>query len=376
MKTETVVPFVDLKVQYKTIKDEIENKIQKVFEQTNFILGQQVSFFEEEFARFCDSRYCVGVASGTDALHLALTALGIGEGGQVITAANTFVATVLAISYTGAEPVLVDTDPETYNMDLDKLEKKINKKTKAIIPVHLYGRPVNMTRLINIAKKNNISIIEDACQAHGAIWGNKRVGSFGIMGCFSFYPGKNLGAYGDGGAIVTSDGGLYKKLKMMRNYGSPKKYHHDFIGYNSRLDTIQSAILSIKLKHLTEWNLNRHNNACLYSQKLKGIGDIILPDINNAGSHVFHLYVIRTKKRDALLRYLNENGIQCMIHYPVPIYALGAYSHLGISRKEFPITEQFSKEILSLPMFPELTENQIDTVVNSIKKFYEENRKN
>lgn len=367
-----MIPFVDLKIQYRSIQDEIKAGINAVLEQTNFILGEPVAGFEKEFAKFCDSDYCIGVASGTDALHLALRALNIGEGDEVITAANTFVATVLAISYVGAKPVLVDIDPETYNIDLDKINEKITSRTKAIIPVHLYGRPVDMKRLIKIASNFNLKIIEDACQAHGATLNERKIGSYGIAGCFSFYPGKNLGAYGDGGAIITSDGKIYEKLKMMRNYGSPLKYHHDFIGYNSRLDTLQAAILNVKLKYLEGWNNKRFTNAKLYNEKLSETGDLALPNLNNTDSHVFHLYVVRTKKRDELLKYLNENGIQAGIHYPIPIYSLAAYSHLGLSKKDFPVTEQYSKEIISLPMFPELTEEQIDTITGLIKKFFKE----
>ncbi len=365
-----MIPFVDLKAQYQSIKEEVQSEVIKVFEQTNFILGKPVSDFEEKFAEFCDSQFCVGVASGTDALHLALLAAGIGAGDEVITAANTFVATVLGISYTGAKPVLVDIDPKTYNMDIEKIEEKITDKTKAIIPVHLYGRPVNMDKLQAICDKHNLKIIEDACQSHGATWKGKKTGSFGIMGCFSFYPGKNLGAYGDGGAVVTSDKALYEKLRMMRNYGSPQKYYHDFIGFNSRLDTVQAAVLNVKLKFLADWGNSRFTNAKLYNEKLKGVGDIITPNIDGVDSHVFHLYVIRTKRRDELLKYLNENDVQCGIHYPVPIYALGAYKDLGAKAEDFPVTEEVSKEILSLPMFPELTEDQIDTVVNAVKNFY------
>lgn len=364
------IPFVDLKAQYKSIKEEIKLEVEKVFQNTNFILGEPVAEFEKNFAGFCNSKFCIGVASGTDALQLALRVLGIGKGDEVITAANTFVATVFAISYVGASPVLVDIDPDTYNIDLDKIEEKITPHTKAIIPVHLYGRAVNMKKLLVLADKHNLKIVEDACQAHGSKFDGKKVGSFSILGCFSFYPGKNLGAYGDGGAIVTSDRGLYDKLKMMRNYGSPRKYHHDIIGYNSRLDTLQAAILGVKLKYLDEWNEKRLANARLYNQKLNGIGDLILPNIDGSESHVFHLYVIRTKKRDELLKYLRDNGVQCGIHYPIPIYALGAYSSLGLTKRDFPITGQFSKQILSLPMFPELTEGQIDRVVDVIKRFY------
>ncbi|MFH1459883.1 MAG: DegT/DnrJ/EryC1/StrS family aminotransferase [Candidatus Omnitrophota bacterium] len=365
-----MIPFVNLKIQYESIKDEVQREVNKVFEQTNFILGEPVAKFEEKFAEFCDSKYCVGVASGTDALHLALKALDIKEDDEVITVANTFIATVLGISYSGAKPVLVDIDPKTYNMDIEKIEEKISPRTKAIIPVHLYGRPVDMDKLQAIANKHNLKIVEDACQSHGATWKGKKTGSFGIMGCFSFYPGKNLGAYGDGGAITTPDETLYNKLRMMRNYGSPKKYYHDFIGFNSRLDTVQAAILGVKLKYLKQWGDQRFANAKLYNKKLKGIGDIVVPDLEAVESHVFHLYVIRTKKRDELLRYLQENNVQCGIHYPIPIYALKAYKDLGLRGDTFPITEQVSKEILSLPMFPELTEVQIDKVVSVLKKFY------
>ncbi|RKY33492.1 MAG: erythromycin biosynthesis sensory transduction protein eryC1 [Candidatus Omnitrophota bacterium] len=366
-----MIPFVDLKTQYKLIEEEIRSEIEKVLQQGNFILGEQLTEFEEAFADFCDSQYCIGVASGTDALCLALHVLGIGPGDEVITAANTFVATVFAISYVGAIPVLVDIDPTTYNIDLDIVEKKITSRTKVIIPVHLYGRSVDMGKLLKIASKYGISIIEDACQAHGAIWEGKKVGSWGTMGCFSFYPAKNLGAYGDGGAIVTSDKHLYEKLRMLRNYGSPKKYHHDIVGYNSRLDTLQAAILRVKLRHLDDWNKKRVENAIFYNEKLKDIGDLVLPEIRKDGSHVFHLYVVRTKERDALLSYLKENGVQCGIHYPIPIYSLGAYSTLGYTPNEFPITEAFSKQILSLPMYPELNEAQMSTVVSLIKKFYQ-----
>lgn len=367
-----MVPFVDLKAQYNSIALEVDLEMHKVLAQTNFILGEPVAEFEKEFAAFCDSKYCIGVASGTDALHLALRVLGVGPGDEVIAPANTFVATVLAISYVGAKPVLVDIDPKTFNLDLAELEGKITPKTKTIVPVHLYGRALDMGRLMVLAKKHGIQIVEDACQAHGAIWGGRKVGSFGIMGCFSFYPGKNLGAYGDAGAIVTSDDTLNKSLKMLRNYGSPKKYYHDSQGYNSRLDTIQAAVLNVKLKHLVEWNKKRFRNARLYCSKLHGVGDITLPEIPSEGEHVFHLFVIRTKQRDSLLKYLHDRQIQAGIHYPVPIYALGAYAHLGLSAGDYPVTEKLSKEIISLPMYPELSEGQIDEVAGCIKDFFKQ----
>lgn len=367
-----MIPLVDLKIQYQTLKNEINAKIQKVLDQTNFVLGKPVSDFEAEFAKFCDSKYCVGVASGTDALYLALRVLDIKDGDEVIVPANTFVATVLAVSYVGAKPVLVDVDPRNFNMDLNQIEAKITSRTKAVIPVHLYGCPVDMDRLGRQAVSYHLQIIEDACQAHGAAWRAKKAGSFGLMGCFSFYPGKNLGAYGDGGAIVTSDEKLFEKLKILRNYGSPKKYEHDCVGYNSRLDTIQAAVLSVKLKYLKVWNEKRLHNARLYNEKLRGIGDIITPHIDEDKAHVFHLYVIRTKKRDALLKFLDNHDVGVGIHYPVPIYSLGAYRHLGLNAVSFPVTEKLSGEIISLPMYPELSENQIDTIANLIKDFYKQ----
>ena len=366
-----MIPLVDLKTQYQALKKEIDAAIQEVLDQTNFILGDAVAKFEEKFAKFCDTKYCVGVASGTDALHLALRVLGIGKDAEVIAPANTFVATIFAISYVGAHPVLVDVNPQNFHLDLNKLEEKITAKTKAIIPVHLYGRAVEMEKLMALASKYNLKIIEDACQAHGASWQGKKVGSFGILGCFSFYPGKNLGAYGDGGAIVTSEPELYEKLRMMRNTGSPQKYHHDAIGHNSRLDTLQAAVLNVKLKRLSEWNHQRLKNAKLYNQKLSTIKEVTVPEIPRDGSHVFHLYVIRVSRRDDLLKFLNDRGVGASIHYPLPIYSLKAYPHLGLTGKDFPITEQLSKEILSLPMYAELTEEQIDTIANLIKEFYQ-----
>jgi len=375
-----MIPFVDLKTQYKSIEGQVKAEMDKVLQQTNFILGEPVAKFEEVFAQFCNVKYCVGVASGTDALHFALKVLDIGTGDEVITVANTFIATTLAISYTGAKPVLVDINSDTYNIDLDKIEEKITPRTKAIIPVHLYGRVVDMDKLLSLANKHNLKVVEDAAQAHGAIYFSKgesvsgekgkKAGSLGIMGCFSFYPGKNLGAYGDGGAVVTSDEKLYRKLKMIRNYGSSKKYYHDTIGYNSRLDTIQAAVLGIKLKYLENWNNKRFANAKLYDQKLKGLGDLVLPKIDEQNRSVFHLYVVRTKRRDELLKYLKVNDVQCGIHYPVPIYSLGAYSSLGLKPEDFPVTEEFSKQILSLPIYAELKEEQINTVAKLMKKFY------
>jgi len=365
-----MIPLVDLTAQYKLIEKQVKLEMDKVLSKGDFILGEAVSKFEESFSCFCDSKYSVGVSSGTEALFLSLVALDIKPEDEVITVANTFVATVFAVSYTGAKPVLVDIDPDTFNIDLEKIEEKITASTKAIMPVHLYGRAVDMDKLMALAKEHNLKVIEDAAQAHGALHKNRKVGSFGATGCFSFYPGKNLGAYGDAGAIVTSDDVMYAKLKSLRNYGSPKKYYHDRIGYNNRLDTIQAAVLKVKLQYLSEWNDKRISNAKIYNQKLKGVGDLILPRVGSDNSCVFHLYVIRTKKRDELMDYLKSNEVQCGIHYPVPIYSLEAYKYLGYQKEEFPVTEKISKEILSLPMYPELNEKQIDKVVSLIKSFY------
>jgi dTDP-4-amino-4,6-dideoxygalactose transaminase/predicted dehydrogenase len=365
-----MIPLVDLKAQFEGIEEEVKEAISQVLKQTNFILGEPVAQFEKSFAEFCGAKYCVGVASGTDALYLSLKALGIGSGDEVIIPANTFVATALAVSYTGATPILVDADEATFNIDLTKIEEKITLNTKAIIPVHLYGRPVEMEGLTDIANRYGLYVIEDACQAHGARWSERAVGSFGVIGCFSFYPGKNLGAYGDGGAIVTSDETIYEKLKMLRNYGSPKKYYHEIVGYNSRLDTIQAAVLNVKLKYLKEWNNKRRQSAALYNKKLADIKEVIVPQIPSGQNHVFHLYVVRAKKRDELLKYLNDNGVQAGIHYPVPIYSLGAYAHFGWNRDDFPITEKLAREIISLPLYPELTEDKIDQITALIKNFY------
>lgn len=367
-----MIPLVNLQAQYQQISDEVKIAINKVLDKCDFILGESVSLFEDEFAKFSGAEYCIGVSSGTDALHLALKALDISPGDEVITASNTYVATVLAISYCGAKPVLVDIDPQTFNIDISKIEASISSKTKAIIPVHLYGRPVDMDAIMALANKYNLKVVEDASQAHGALWRGKQVGSFGDLGCFSFYPGKNLGAYGDAGGITTSDVTLYEKLRLLRNYGSPLKYHHDSIGYNNRLDTLQAAILRVKLKYLSSWNSQRAKVAELYEKHLGSINEIVLPQTQfySGTTHVYHLYVVRTKKRNELLKFLMDHGIQASVHYPIPIYSLGAYKNLRISPEAYPITELFSGEILSLPMFPELMESDIVNIAEKIKLFF------
>ena len=364
------VPFLDLVSQYHAIKDDVLSGMTEVMSKANFILGYQVSEFENHFASYVECQYAVGVASGLDALKLGLKVLGVGQGDQVITTANTFIASTLAINAVGAIPVLVDVELDSFNMDPNKLESAINAKTRAIMPVHLYGQPVNLDEIMRIAKKYNLSIIEDASQAHGAKYKGKRVGSFGDLGAFSLYPGKNLGAYGDGGIVTTNNRVLAEKLKSYRNYGSAKKYYHDVLGENSRLDTLQAAVLNVKLPQLDSWNEKRGEVARVYNDKLSGIGDIITPKIVQESEHVFHLYVIRTKWRDDLAQYINEKGIGNIIHYPIPIHLQEAYEDYAWQRGDFPNTEQLANEILSLPMYPDLTSEQLDEVVRTVKAFY------
>lgn len=363
------IPLVDLKAQYNNIKKDVNLSIEKVLESAHYILGEEVEQFEKEFARFSESKFAVGVSSGLSALELGMRALRIGPGDEVITPVNSFIASSSAISFTGAKPVLVDCDENTFNIDVQKIEEKISKKTKALMPVHLYGRSAEMDQILEIAKKYNLMVIEDACQAHGASFKNNRVGSFGAIAAFSFYPGKNLGAYGDGGAITTNDEKTALKLKHMRNYGQTQKYHHDYLAWNSRLDAIQAAVLSIKLKYIDKWNKARRKNALIYNRLLQNL-PIIIPKMPTDSSHVFHLYVIRYKKRDNLAKYLNSKGISTGLHYPVPIHLQKAYNQLGYKKGDFPIAEKLASEILSLPMYPELTNSQIEYIGEQIKRFF------
>ncbi len=368
------VPFVDLKTQYHAICDEIKREMEEVFEDCGFILGNKVRAFENEFARYCGCRFGIGVASGTDAILLCLKALGIGRGDEVITQANTFIATLLAIHYSGAKPVLVDIDPETYTMDTMGLSEAITERTKAIIPVHMYGRSAHMDEIKRIASKYNLYVVEDACQSHGAIYYGstvRRTGGIGDMGCFSFYPGKNLGAYGDGGMIVTDNEELAEKVCMLRDYGQERKYRHVLKGFNSRLDSLQAAVLMVKLRYLDGWNNLRFKHAELYSKLLKDIPEVRLPRFEKKDfSHVFHLFVVRTEKRDFLINYLKERGITTGIHYPVPCHMQEAFKELGYKKGDFPITESYSEKVLSLPMYPEITEDKIEYVSDAIREFY------
>jgi dTDP-4-amino-4,6-dideoxygalactose transaminase len=371
-----VVPFLDLTRQYKRIKKEILSVTQRVYEKGRFILGEEVSAFEKEFSHYCGVRYGVGVGSGTDALYLALKTAGIGEGDEVITVANSFVATALAISFTGATPLFVDIDPKTYTMDPNHLElflkrqkgRDSGRKIKAVLPVHLYGHPAEMDSIMEIADRYDLIVIEDACQAHGAKYGKKKVGSFGAMGCFSFYPTKNLGGYGDGGMVVTDYQKYDQKLRLLRCYGEREKYQHILKGHNSRLDEIQAALLRIKLKYLDQWNQERRRKAELYTKMLSPLG-LVCPTEKKGVRHVFHLYTIKTKKRDSLQAFLKKRGIETLIHYPIPIPLQKAYRELGYRRRDLPLTNQWCRKILSLPFFPEMKEHEMEKVAEGIRSF-------
>jgi dTDP-4-amino-4,6-dideoxygalactose transaminase len=367
------VPFVDLAAQYRTIAAEINQATSKVIQEADFILGREVNLFEEEFAAFCEAQYAVGVDSGTSALELALRAYEIGPGDEVITAANSFIASALAVSHAGAIPILVDVDPSTHTIDVTGIERAITSRTKAILPVHLYGHPAHMDPIRQLADQHGLMVIEDACQAHGARYKGKRVGSLGHAAAFSFYPGKNLGAYGDGGMVVTNDRNIAKRVEMLRNYGQKEKYHHQFRGYNRRLDTLQAAVLRVKLKYLEKWNAARRWNADLYHQFLEGSG-VTTPGEAGGAESVWHLYVILTEQRDALREHLVSRGISAGIHYPIPIHLQPAYRDLGYQRGDFPVTEACAQQVLSLPMYAELTPELIGYVAKSIVTFLSANQ--
>jgi len=364
------ISFVDLSRQHKKIRRELNKAIARVIDDSYFILGKHLEEFEQNFANYLKVKYAFGVGSGTDALRIALLALGIKPGDEVLIPANTFISAPLEISFVAAKPVLVDINEKTYNLNPQEVEKKITQKTKAIIPTHLYGQPAAMDEILRIARKYNLWVIEDACQAHGAEYKDRKVGGLGDIGCFSFYPTKNLGALGDGGMVVTNKDNLAKKIAMLRNYGEEKKYFYKIKGFNSRLDPIQAAVLNVKLKYLDEWNNKRRKLAAAYTRLLYEVKEITLPKENPENKHVYHLFVIRTKKRDQLLEYLKKNGILCLIHYPVPVHLQHSFKDLGYKRGDFPVTEECTREILSLPIFPELTLKEIRYVCDVIKKFF------
>lgn len=360
-----MIPFVDLKAQYASIKEEVNAAIQGVLDSCQFTLGSEVAAFEQEFAAYCGAAHGVGVNTGTSALHLALLAAGIGRGDEVITIPFTFVATVSAIDYTGATPVFVDIDPRSFTMDAGAIEAAITDKTKAILPVHLYGQPADMDPILEIARRHGLIVIEDAAQAHGAEYKGRRAGSMGDMGCFSFYPGKNLGACGEGGMVVTDNAEYARTIRMLRDWGAEKKYHHVLKGYNFRLEGMQGAVLRVKLRHLEAWTEARRAAAARYDLLLQGSG-VPTPQAMACARHVYHIYAIRTGHRQAWQDALQAQGIQTGIHYPTPVHLLPAFADLGYHAGQFPHAERAANEVLSLPMFAELTEAQGEEVARAV----------
>lgn len=362
------VPFLDLKQQYRGIRDEIWSAIAAVLESTQYVLGREVAGFEEEFAAYCGVRHAVAVNSGTSALHCALLAAGVGPGDEVITVPCTFVATIAAVVYTGAKPVLVDVDPVTYTMDASRIEGVISSKTKAILPVHLYGYPAAMDPVLEIAHRRGLIVIEDAAQAHGAQYRGRRCGSMGDLGCFSFYPGKNLGAYGEGGLVTTDDPELARRIRMLRDWGAEKKYQHVVKGFNYRMEAVQGAVLRVKLRYLEGWIEARRAHAAAYNRLLAD-SDLALPFEAPQNRHVYHLYAVLSPARNELMESLKTQGVQTGLHYPDPVHLLPAYADLGYRAGDFPISERIAKQELSLPMFPELSNEQIEEVVHSVTQF-------
>jgi dTDP-4-amino-4,6-dideoxygalactose transaminase len=367
------VPFVDLQAQYRAIKAEVDEAVRRVLDSSAFILGREVEAFERAFSEHVGVRECVGVSNGTAAIQLAITACGVGPGDEVIVPANTFFATAEAVSTAGATPVFVDCDPVTYHIDAEKIESAVTPRTRAVIPVHLYGQPADLDAVFEVAERHNLIVIEDAAQAHGARYRGRRVGARGRAGCFSFYPGKNLGAYGEGGAVVTDDAEVARRVRMLRDHGSEQKYRHEIIGYNFRLEGIQGAVLGVKLKYLDEWNAARRAHAARYREllaPLEAAGALTLPREAPDVEHVYHLFVVQTDERDALQRYLSSAAVQTGIHYPVPVHLQPAYASLGHREGDFPRAESQSRRVLSLPMFAELTGQQISYVADALADFY------
>ncbi len=362
------IPFVDLKLQYRMLKPQMDVAISSVLERSAYIMGKEHNDFEQSFAAYIGARHCLGVSTGTDALELAIRACGIGPGDEVITAANTFIATTEAISCTGASIRLVEVDPRTYNMDPNQIESAITARTKALIPVHLYGQPADMNPIMDIAHKHGLKVIEDCAQAHGAKYHGQKAGTFGDAACFSFYPGKNLGAYGDGGAIVTNDDGIADRVKLLRNHGSSEKYVHEIEGYCRRLDNLQAAVLGVKLPYLDEWNAARRRAAALYDQLLAEVPDVVTPYVLPGVEPVYHLYVIQISNRDQVQTALKEQGVETGIHYPIPLHQQPAYKNLGYKPEDFPVSTMLGPRILSLPMFGDITEEQIRTVVAELSQ--------
>lgn len=364
----TVIPLVDLKAQHRQIAAEFKRGLARVLQNTSFILGEEVRAFEAAFAAFCGVAHCIGVANGTDALELIVRALGIGKGDEVIVPVNTFIATALAVARAGATPVFVDCDPVSYLLDTKQVVRRINERTKAVIPVHLYGQLAPMEELKTIAITTGVALIEDAAQAQGALHNGKGIGSVGVAAGTSFYPGKNLGAYGDAGAVLTNATPLAEKVRALRNYGGEIKYEHPEMGFNTRLDSVQAVVLTAKLKHLAAWNAARREAARRYDELLVDLKQVTRPVTLRGNEHVWHLYVVRVPHRDEVLRHLNAAGIGAGIHYPTPIHLQGAFKHLGYKRGDFPVAEAAAGELLSLPLFPEITAEQQRHVVAELKK--------
>jgi dTDP-4-amino-4,6-dideoxygalactose transaminase len=363
-----MIPLVDLKKQYESIKAEIDGAIADVVESCQFILGEKVEAFEADFAAYCQARFALGVNSGTSALHLVLLAAGVGPGDEVITVSYTFVATVAAICYTGAKPVFVDIDPCTCTIDPAKIEAAITPKTKVIMPVHLYGRCADMDPIIEIARQHKLIVIEDAAQAHGAEYRGRRAGSMGELACFSFYPGKNLGAYGEGGAVVTDNEQYVALIRQLRDHGQSEKYYHEWLGYNYRMEAIQGAVLGVKLKHLDDWTSARQRHAEVYKRELADTGLRLLAESADCKS-VYHVFSVFTEQRDDLRAHLRAAGISTAIHYPIPVHLQRGFRHLGYASGDLPHTERACKEVLSLPIYPELTDEAVMYIVNSVRQF-------
>jgi dTDP-4-amino-4,6-dideoxygalactose transaminase len=367
---KTPVPFFSFEIFHKEIKEEVLKTFNNVYDNNWFILGQNLIKFEQDYAKFSQTKYAVGLSNGLDALCLALKSLNIGEFDEVIVPSNTYIATALAVSYVGAKPIFVEPNIDTYNLDPNKIENSISKKTKAIMPVHLYGQSCEMEQIMKISKKYNLKVIEDNAQAHGAEYKNKITGSWGDINATSFYPGKNLGALGDGGAVTTNDISLAEKIKSLRNYGSKIKYENEIIGYNMRLDELQAAFLSLKLNYLSQWTTQRQDIANKYNSQLSGIGDLILPKVNVDSTHVYHIYNVRTKFRKKIMEFLNERSINTLIHYPIPPHLQQCYKSLNHTLGSFPISEEIANTSFSLPIWPGMSEMQIDYVIKSIKDFF------
>lgn len=364
------IPFVSFTETNKQIKEEILLAFEDFFNKSWYVLGEKVKSFERDYSNFNKVSHCIGVSNGLDALHIALKSLDISQGDEVIVPSHTYIATILAISFVGATPVLVESDINTYNIDPNKIEAAITSRTKAIMPVHIYGQACAMRQIMAIAKKHNLFVVEDNAQAQGASFEEKLTGSFGHINGTSFYPGKNLGALGDAGAVTTNDAVFAEKATILRNYGSQKKYHNDVIGYNMRLDECQAAFLSVKLKYLNEWTKQRQQIANCYNEALNGVGDLILPKVADGATHVYHLYVVRTSKRDALQNFLNQKGIGTLIHYPIPPHLQNAYKYLNYKKGDLPIAEEIARTCLSLPMWPGMNELEVEYIIRNVQEFF------